>query len=127
MQRCAAGKAGSRDEMIPFGKLDQTVDHRPRIGLDEAWPRRDRKAVEHIDYRLPCNRSHPPRFRQMRDEEGLAAGGRQHRGDLLEADAIGVGLDHGGAFARHHARQQHLVVGGDGAEIDGQDAVGFMP
>ena len=50
----------------------------------------------------------------------------QRRGDLVDAAAVGVALDHGGAFARHHPRVQHLVVGGDGAEVDGQDAAGLL-
>ena len=43
VQRRAAGKAAGRDEVVPFGELDQAVDHRPRIGLDESLSRRVRK------------------------------------------------------------------------------------
>ena len=62
----------------------------------------------------------------MRDKECLAAGANERRGDLVDAAAIGIALDHGGAFARDDARAQRLVVGGNGAEVDGQRAAGLL-
>ena len=126
VERGTAGKAGRRNEVIPFGEFDQAVDHRPRIGVDEALSGGMGKSVEHIDHRLARDGAHAPCFGQMRDEEGLAAGAGQRRGDLIDAAAIGVALDHRGAFARRHPGVQHLVVGDDGAKIDGQDAAGFL-
>ena len=83
------------------------------------------QAVEHIDRRLGRDRAHAPRLGQIGDEEGLAAGLAERGRDLLDAAAIGVGLDHGGAFRRHGAAAERAPVGVDGGEIDGEDAAGL--
>ena len=44
--------------------------------------------------------------------------------DRLDAAAIGVGLDHGGAFRRHRGLLELPPVGDDGVEVDGEDAGG---
>ena len=40
VQRRAAGETAGRDEVVPLGELDQAVDHRPRLRLDESLSRR---------------------------------------------------------------------------------------
>ena len=84
-------------------------------------------AVECRDSRRPCRaegrsgrkssparrRGAPHRFRYVRDEEGLAAGAGKRGDDRLDAAAVGVGLDDGGAFGSGHALAQATPIGGD--------------
>lgn len=54
-------------------------------------------------------------------EKGLAPGACERRRDLCHAKAIGIGLDHGAAFCGGRKIAQAAVIGGEGAEIDGED------
>ena len=59
------------------------------------------------------------------DEEGAGAGGGEGGGDAGGAEAVGVGLDHGGGLdQRRGERVERAPVGGDGAEVDGEDGRG---
>ena len=62
-----------------------------------------RDAVEHIDDGLGRDGAHLARLRQMGDEERPAADLGEQRRHRLDAAAIGVGLDDGGAIGRRHA------------------------
>src|SRR5436190_1464370 len=82
VERGTAGKASRRNEVIPLGELDQAVDHRPRIGVDEALSGGRGESVEYIDDSLARDGAHAPRLGELRDEKSLAAGAGQRRGDL---------------------------------------------
>ena len=69
--------------------------------------------------------AHPAGLGEIGDEEGLAAGFGERGRHLLDAAAIGVRLDHGGAFGRHGAAAERAPIGDDGGEIDGEDAAGL--
>ena len=59
------------------------------------------------------------------DEEGRGAGGGERGGDAGGAEAVGVGLDHGGGLdMRGGERVEGAPVGGDGAEVDGEEGAG---
>ena len=77
------------------------------------------KSIEHVDRRLAVQAAHAARFGNIGDEECLAAGVCELRGDRLEAEAIGVGLDHGRAFDGEDVARQRAPVRLDGGEVDG--------
>ena len=106
MQRRAAVPALRRAEGVPFGQFDQAADHRPRIDLGVAGGGAGQQAVEHVDRRLRHDRAQAARFGEIGHEEGLAAGAREPMRDRLEAAAIAVGLDDGGAFRRQSAARR---------------------
>ena len=58
---------------------------------------------EHIDGRAGKQLAHGAALAERRHEEGLAAFARQRRRGERHAEAIGVGLDHGGAFGAAEA------------------------
>ena len=110
-------------EHVPFGKLVEVADHGPAIDLGVGLAGILEEAVEHIDRgRGGDGAADHPGFVQRRDEEGLAAGVGQRARHLFCAAAIGIGLDHAGAFGRHRGLFQLAPVGDDGVEIDGEDA-----
>ena len=81
-----------------------------------------KEAVEHVEFGRRQRFARGARFIQGGDEKRLAAGGRQRPRHRFDAAAIGVGLDHGGAFGRHRGLLELAPVGDDGVEIDGEDA-----
>ena len=122
MQRSAAAPVIGGAEGVPFGELDQAADHRPRAQFGEGRRGAGHQAVEHVDRRLRRHGAGGGGFRQVGDEEGLAAGTRELAGDRLDAAAIAVGLDDGGAFGGRGAARQRAPIGFERAEIDGENA-----
>ena len=122
MQRGAAAPGMGRAESVPFRQFDHAADHRPHVDVGVGGSGARQQTVEHIDRRLRRRAAHLGGLGEIGDEEGLAAGARQPGGHLLDAAAVAVGLDHGGAFRRHDAVGQRAPIGFDGREIDGQDA-----
>ena len=103
MQRGAAAPFIGCTESIPFGEFDQTSDHRTRLNVGKGGRRSRQQTVEHVDCRLRHDRAYATRFGQIGDEKRLAPGGCEHARYRLDAAAIAVGLDDGGAFRRHRA------------------------
>ena len=81
--------------------------------------------VEHVDVGVGRDRAQPSALGEVGDEEGRAAGLDELAGDRLEAAAVGVGLDHGGALDRDRHAGELLPVGLNGAQVDGQHAAGL--
>ena len=125
MQRRAAAPGMGADEGVPFGKLGGRIDDRPGIDVDERVAPVRREAVEHIDVGLAGARAHRARFGNVGDKECLAAGLGERRGHRLKPQAIGIGLDHGGAFDGEKLALERAPIGLDRGEIDGQRAAGL--
>ena len=125
VERGAAAPVPGGDEGIPFGKFGCAVDDRPQMVVCERLRRARHHPVEHVDGRVGRDRPHASSFRDIGDEEGPAPGLGQHAGDRFEAAAIGIGLDHRGALDRHGRARQHLPVGRDRGEVDGEDTARF--
>ena len=75
-------------------------------------------------FALLLGEPHRQRLLELGDHEGPAAGGGERRNDALHPQAIGVRLDHGGAFGGRHPVAELRPVGDHGAEVDGQDGAG---
>ena len=120
----AAGPAGAAAKHVPFGEFVEIADHGPGVDLGVGVAAILEEAVEHIDRRRRQSGARGARFIQRGDEKRLAAGARQRAGDRLGAAAIGVRLDHAGAFGRHRGLLELAPVGDDGVEIDGEHAGG---
>ena len=97
----AAGPAGAAAKHVPFGEFVEIADHGLAVDLGEGVAAVLEEAVEHIDRRRRHRGADDARFLQRGDEKRLAAGAGQRACDRLGAAAIGVGLDHAGAFGRH--------------------------
>ena len=81
------------------------------------------ETVQHVDFglrRQQAARGKP--LAEMGDEEGARAGGPQRRRSPVEADPVGVGLDHRGARPGAAKICERAPVVGERAEIDGQAA-----
>ena len=118
----AAGPAGAAAEHVPFGEFVEIADHRPGVALRVGIAAVLEKAVEHIDRRRRQGGAGGPRFVERGDKKRLAAGGRERACNRIDAAAIGVRLDHPGAFGRHRGLLELAPVGNDGVEIDGEHA-----
>ena len=106
---------------VPFGEFVEVADHGPAVDPGIGLAGVLEEAIERIDRSLRQRRAHGSRFVQRGDEECLAAGRGERAGDRFDAAAIGIGLDHAGAFGRHGGLLQLAPVGDDGVEVDGQD------
>ncbi len=84
-----------------------------------------RKAVEHVDRGIARPGARAPRFGDIGDEKGLAAGLGKLRSDRLETEPIGIGLDHGAAFDGEQLAGKRAPVRLDGIEINGQRPAGL--
>ena len=81
------------------------------------------EAVQHIDLRLRRQQAAGRNtLAEVGDEEGARAGGPQRRRRPIEADPIGVRLDHRGASAGRRQAGERAPVVGERGEIDGQTA-----
>ncbi len=125
MDRRSAAPALSGDEGVPLGELHGAVDDRLHVEFGERIRSLGRKAVEHINRGFTRPAAGAARFRNVGDEEGLAAGLNQPRCDRLEAKAIGVGFDNRAALDREKPARQRLPIVRDGIEVDGQRTAGF--
>ena len=119
----APGPAGAPTKHIPFGEFVEVADHGPGVDLGVGLAAVLEEAVEHIDRRRRHRGADNAGFVEGCHEKCLAAGAGQRTGDRFGAAAIGVGLDHAGAFGRHRRLLELAPVGDDGVEIDGEDAV----
>ena len=63
-------------------------------------------------------------FLDQGDEENSASGRGQRRGDAVDAEPVGVGLDYGGALGAVEAIGEQPVIGGDGVQVDSQNGTG---
>ena len=111
-------------EHVPFGHLDQGVDDGLRVDLGENRPGAGQEAAENVDGGIRGHRAHAPRLGEIGDKERPAAGFGQGGRDFLDAAAVGVGVEHGGAFAGAAPRQR-APIHDDGGEIDFQNAADF--
>ena len=123
-RRAALPFAGS-DKGVPFRQLRDAVDDRPRIDLDERRRGVGREAVEHIDRGLARAGAHAARLGDIGHEKRLAARRGELGGDGIDAEPIGVGLDHRRAFHRHELLRQRPPIGLDCREIDGKRPAGL--
>ena len=124
VERRASEPAVRGDERVPLGKLGHAVDDRAGADLGERTRSLVGEAVEHVDRGLLGASAHAARFGEIGHEESLASGVRKRRGDRFEAEPIGVGLDHGSAFAGHDRARKRAPVQVDGGKIDGERAAG---
>ena len=121
----AAVPARAAAEYVPFGEFVEVADHGPAVDLGIGLAAVLEESVEHIERgRGRHRRADGLGLIERRDKEGLAAGVGKRAGDLFGAAAIGVGLDHAGAFGGHPGLFELAPVGDDGVEIDGQNAGG---
>jgi len=88
-------------------------------------PRASRPATLRIDldalarnYRLLRERAKLICFGQRRDEEPPTAFAQQTARDALDSEAVGVGFDDSGAFARLRTLAQHAIVARQRVEVD---------
>ena len=125
MQRRAAAPGFHIDEGIPLGELGGAVDDRPQRGVGKRLRRARHQPVEHVDGACRRDRPYAAALGDVGDEEGPAPGLRQLGGNLLEAAAIAVSLDHGRAFDRHRRAREPFPIGLDGGKVDGQDGPGL--
>ena len=118
----AAVPAGAAAEHVPFGQFVEVADDRPGVDPGILVAAILEEPVEHIQRGLGNGGADIAGFIQRGDKEGLAAGAGQRARHRAGAAAIGIGLDHTGAFGRHRGLFQLAPVGDDGVEIDGQHA-----
>ena len=118
------GPAGAAAEHVPFGEFVEIADHGLAVDLGVGVAGVLEEAVERIDRGRRHRGADHARFIQRGDEKRLAAGTGQRARDLFGAAAIGVRLDHAGAFGRHRRLLELAPVGDDGVEVDGQNAGG---
>ena len=124
MDAGAAFPARAAAEHVPFGEFVEIADHGPGVDLGIGVAAVLEEAVEHIDGGRRHGGASGAGLVHGGDEKRLAAGGGKRPGDRIEAAAIGVRLDHAGAFGRHRGFLELAPVGDDGVEVDGQDAGG---
>jgi hypothetical protein len=117
----AAGPAGAAAKHIPFSEFVEVADHRLDVDLGVGLAAVLEEAVEHIDRRCGRHRrADHGGFVEGCHEKRLAAGAGERARDLFGAAAIGVGLDHAGAFGRHRQLLELAPISDDGVEIDGE-------
>ncbi len=113
MNAGASGPAGAAAEHIPFGKLVEIADHRPGVDLGVGVAAVLEEAVEHVDRSRRHRGAGGAGLVQGGDEKRLAAGAGERARHRFEPAAIGVGLDHAGAFGRHRGFLELAPVGDD--------------
>ena len=122
VSRCsiAGDAAASCADRLPLGDLAGVVEHRDQAVLDEIGGGAGQRAVEDGDLaaRRECARS-AIALVERRDEEQPAAGAARAGATGAGAEAVGVGLDDGGARAPARAapRSSRQFVD-DRAEVD---------
>ena len=124
----AAGPAGAPAKHVPFGEFVEIADH----GLgSRSWRRRRRSSGRNRRahrWRPIGSASRAARASSsVATKNVLQPAPRQRPRHRFGAAAIGVGLDHGGAFGRHRGLLELAPVGDDGVEIDGEDAAWRSP
>jgi hypothetical protein len=117
----AAIPARAAAKHVPLGKLVEVTDDRLAVDRGIGVAGVLEEAVERVERHCRQRRSHHARLFESCDKEGLAAGRDQRLRHLFGAAAIGVGLDHGGAFGGNRGLLQPSPVGDDGVEIDGEN------
>ena len=92
----------------------------PCLELDERVRGARERAFEDADLGVGRQRAQLARFGERRDEEPPAAFAQQAARDALDAEAVGIGFDDGGALAGLRALAQQPVVARQRIEIDAQ-------
>ena len=113
--RCAPGRMALQ--------LARVIEDRDQPGLD----RRSllaRQAVQHVDLGSASSARSASPSSPCATKNCRQPACAQRAGDLAGAQAIGVGLDHGGHLAAGRSALQAAKVRGDRAEVDGQDGLG---
>jgi hypothetical protein len=108
----------------PGVDLAQAVERGPDLMAPEVPCRPGGQTIEDVDRGLRQSRPQLDRLAKLGREEDPCAGPRERRGDQAHPQAIGVGLDHGGAVHPAQLLLQAPVVGLDRVQVDGQDGVG---
>ncbi len=120
MEHCIRAAPAAR-EGGPAFDLAEAVEHgsQPvrRVLRFGARQRPD----EHGDERLGEQGAKRDPLVERCHEESPATGPVEHRRDLGDTGAIGVGLDRGAAFRLAEALVEEAPVGGDRVEVDGED------
>jgi hypothetical protein len=122
MNRGTSRPSGAPAEHVPLGKLVEIADHGLAIDFGESIAAVLKKTVEHVDFGRRQRFARGARFIQGCHEKRLAAGGRKRARHRFGAAAIGIGLDHGGAFGRYRGFLELAPVRDNGVEIDGENA-----
>ena len=112
----------ARRKRSPFLDLLEGAEHRAQVEFRIGRAGAGQEPVQHVDRRIGRNGAGADRLAQMRDEEGAAAGTGKGRHGLLDADAIGVGLDDSRGVCAAGVVAQDAPVRGEGVEIDMEDA-----
>jgi hypothetical protein len=81
--------------------------------------------VQDIDGRFGKHGAKFQRLVEQRDEKGIATRPRERAHRRLDADAVGIGLDHRGAARRRRTRCQVAKVRRDCSKVDREDAAGL--
>ena len=118
-----AGKllADARAIIGPFPDFFGAIQDGPQIEELESLRGAGQVAAEHVDDGLGQKCPQALRLGDGRHEEGPAARAPKRGRCLCHAEAVGVGLDHGGALGRRGQRAQAPVIGGERVEVDGED------
>ena len=82
--------------------------------------------LEHINGGVRGAGTDAPRFGDVGDKEGFAAGFGKRRRNRLDAHAVAIGLDHRAAFDGKRLPRERAPICLDRGEIDGQRAAGFV-
>ena len=115
-QAACAGAAEGR----PLLDLFQRAEHRPQVVRPVGGSGAGQKAVQHVDHGIGRGRAHAPSLDGVGDEEGAAAGAIERRHSLLDANAIGVGLDDRRRLGGADPCGQGAPVGDQGGQVDGE-------
>ncbi len=112
-------------ERVPFVDFGERAQHRLHVDVAEGGGGARMQPVQHIDGGFGQHGAQLQRLVEQRDEESIAARPRQRAHRRLDAEAVGVGLDHRGAARRRRARGEVAIVRGQRRQIDREDAAGF--
>jgi hypothetical protein len=99
VQRATARPSVRRDKVVPFGHFDRTVDDGLRIDVCEGLCGSRVQPTENVNRCVRRNGANASGFRNVGDKKDFAARFGQRPRDWFDAAAVGVALDHGGAFS----------------------------
>ena len=112
-------------ECAPVADLGETGEHRSQVETRVEVLRAGHQTIEHIDRGTGLHEAGAAPLVEGGDEECPAALTRQRVCDFLEAEPIGVGLDHAGTFSRAGFRVEAGPVGAQRMKIDAQHRAGI--
>ena len=120
-------RAGASGEFTgEVAHLAAAVEARHEVEVAEGARVARHQPGEDVDRRAGAERlAEPDAFLGECDEVGADAGGGQRWRHLCRAEAVGIGLDHGGGLhGRRGKGVEGAPVGGDGPEIDAEAGAG---